>query len=83
MVEGNWPAVQELRGQIDFWRRPAEANQPSSFPGQEEWKQWSEDMRKSSLELAQALKDYKAADIKSAVKKVNESCINCHGPFRQ
>jgi len=41
VVEGNWPAVQELRGQIDFWRRPAEANQPSSFPGQEEWKQWS------------------------------------------
>ena len=48
-----------------------------------EWKQWSEDMRTSSLELARALKDYKAADIKAAVKKVNESCVNCHGPFRQ
>lgn len=48
-----------------------------------DWKQWSEDMRTSSLELAKALKDYKAADIKTAVKKVNESCINCHGPFRQ
>ena len=48
-----------------------------------EWKQWSEDMRKASLELAAALKDYKPAEIKSAAKKLNESCINCHGPFRQ
>lgn len=48
-----------------------------------EWKQWCEDMRKGSLELAAALKDYKPADIKSTVKKLNESCINCHGPFRQ
>ncbi len=48
-----------------------------------EWKQWCEDMRKGSLDLAAALKAYKPADIKSTVKRLNESCINCHGPFRQ
>lgn len=60
---------------------PVEKKEKDKDP--KEWKQWSEDMRKSSLELAQALKAYKAADIKAAAKKVNESCINCHGPFRQ
>lgn len=48
-----------------------------------EWKQWSEDMSKASLDLAAAAKDKNLAKVKDAAKKVNNSCVSCHGPFRQ
>jgi cytochrome c556 len=49
----------------------------------EKWKQWSDDMYKSSIDLAEALKAKKATDIKAAAKKLNDSCAACHSPFRK
>src|SRR5262249_4715503 len=47
-----------------------------------DWKKWSYDMYKSSLELAAAVKAKNTADIKAAAKKLNNSCLACHGPFK-
>lgn len=48
-----------------------------------EWKQWSEDMHAAALELAAAAKNKKLNDIKAAAKKLNNSCVSCHSPFRE
>lgn len=48
-----------------------------------DWKQWSEDMQKSAIELAAAAKDKKVNEVKTAAKKLNNSCVSCHSPFRQ
>jgi cytochrome c556 len=47
-----------------------------------DWKQWSEDMIKSSDDLAKALKAKNPKGVLDAVKNVNASCNNCHGVFR-
>jgi hypothetical protein len=47
-----------------------------------DWKQWSEDLTKSSLELAAAIKKGDAKAINTAAKNANAACNNCHGVFR-
>jgi cytochrome c556 len=49
----------------------------------EKWKQWSDDMYTNSMALAEAIKEQKAADIKAAAKKLNDSCAACHSPFKK
>jgi hypothetical protein len=49
----------------------------------EDWKKWSDDMYKESLELAEAIKSKKPADIKAAAKKLNNTCLACHSPFKK
>jgi hypothetical protein len=47
------------------------------------WKQYATDMTKSADELAKAIrKGDDGALIKKAMMKVNDSCTNCHGDFR-
>ena len=46
------------------------------------WSQWSEAMRKSADELADAAKAKAPAAIKTAAAKLNSTCNNCHGVFR-
>lgn len=48
-----------------------------------DWKKWSEDMYKQSIELADAVKAKKPADIKAAAKKLNNTCLACHSPFKK
>jgi cytochrome c556 len=50
--------------------------------GAKEWKEWTEDMRSAALELAEAAKKKNPAGVKAAVNKLNGSCNNCHGEFR-
>ena len=47
-----------------------------------DWIEWSEAMRKSAAELAEAAKGKDPAAIKTAAAKLNSSCNNCHGVFR-
>jgi hypothetical protein len=47
-----------------------------------DWKKWSEDMQKYSLELADAIKAKNAADVKKIAKNLNGNCTECHGVFR-
>jgi cytochrome c556 len=46
------------------------------------WKEWSEAMRKSSEELAQAAKAGKGPEVKAAATRLNASCNHCHEVFR-
>jgi hypothetical protein len=47
-----------------------------------DWIMWSEEMRQSAEQLARAAKAKNAAETKTAAAKVNSSCNNCHGVFR-
>jgi hypothetical protein len=47
-----------------------------------DWLEWSKDMKDSAEELGKAAKSKNAAEIKKAAKKLNSSCNNCHGVFR-
>ncbi len=47
-----------------------------------DWKQWSEDLNKASLELAKAAKKSDPKAINTAAKNANAACNNCHGVFR-
>jgi hypothetical protein len=50
--------------------------------GAKEWAGWSEDMRAAALQLAEAAKMKNAAGVKAAVNKLNSTCSECHGEFR-
>jgi cytochrome c556 len=41
-----------------------------------------EDMHKASDELIKALKDKKPEEVKKAANKLNGTCTECHGVFR-
>lgn len=47
-----------------------------------EWQTFSEELRKSSLELANAAKAKNPADLQKAAKAVNNACTKCHSDFR-
>ncbi len=47
-----------------------------------DWVEWSADMKKTALELADAAKAKKPVDIKNTVAKLNSTCNTCHGVFR-
>ena len=46
------------------------------------WKKWSEDMRESALDLAKAVKANDAASVKKTAFKLDNTCRECHGVFR-
>jgi hypothetical protein len=46
------------------------------------WKKWTEDMRDSALELAKAVKADDAAAVKKTAFKLDNTCRECHGVFR-
>lgn len=48
-----------------------------------DWAAWTEDMRKASMELADAVKAKKPQEVKNAAKKLNATCVNCHDPFKE
>ncbi|MFO0879980.1 MAG: cytochrome c [Gemmataceae bacterium] len=55
---------------------------PKGGKGAKEWKQFCEEMKKSSLDLAKAVEAGDTAKIKAAANNLNNSCNNCHSDFR-
>lgn len=47
-----------------------------------DWTQWNKDMRDASLEFAAAAQAKNAVAVKAAATKLNASCNDCHGTFR-
>jgi hypothetical protein len=47
-----------------------------------DWTKFTDEMKKGSDELAQAIKSGKGAAIKTTANNLNASCTNCHGTFR-
>jgi len=50
--------------------------------GPREWKQYNEDMIKSSQEFIKAVKADDTAKLKTAAANINSACNNCHSDFR-
>ena len=46
------------------------------------WKKWSEDMETSALELAKAVQAKDAMAVKKSAFKLDNTCRECHGVFR-
>lgn len=60
-------------------------NKPAKNEGMkkiEDWVKWSNEMRSSAVQLAEAAKAKKPDAIKSAASSLNSACNNCHGVFR-
>jgi soluble cytochrome b562 len=55
-----------------------------NLPGKSvsDWKKWSEEMIKNSEEFQKAVKGGNIATIKEAAVKLNSTCVDCHGAFR-
>ncbi len=47
-----------------------------------DWKNWAQDMRTNSLDLAKAAKKGDAAAVHTAAQKLNTTCNQCHGVFK-
>jgi hypothetical protein len=47
-----------------------------------DWKNWAEGMRQGAIELADAAKAKKPADVKKAAEKMDTNCKSCHKVFR-
>lgn len=47
-----------------------------------DWTEWSKEMRQASIDLAAAAKARNPDAVKTAAAKLNSSCNNCHGVFR-
>jgi len=60
------------------------AKPPKAAPGKDpkEWKEYSEEMIKGSADLRKAIEGGDPKAIKDVANKLNASCTNCHGKFR-
>ncbi len=85
------PAANEKDALIELSHRTAAVGSISlasppkkSLPGKDpkDWKKWSEDMVKASGEFEKAVKGGDPKAIKDAATKLNSSCVDCHGTFR-
>jgi hypothetical protein len=47
-----------------------------------QWKTWCEEMRQSALDLAKTVKEGEPAAVKKAAYKLQNTCLNCHGIFK-
>jgi hypothetical protein len=47
-----------------------------------QWRAWSEEMRNSALDLAKAIKAADVMAVKKSATKLDGTCRNCHGVFR-
>ncbi len=58
---------------------------PAKDEGQKkkaDWIKWSEEMSKAGHEFSEAAKAKNAAGVKTAAAKLNRTCSDCHGVFR-
>jgi hypothetical protein len=60
------------------------AKPPKAAPGKDpkEWREYSEEMIKGSADLRKAIEGGDPKAIKDVANKLNSSCTNCHGKFR-
>jgi cytochrome c556 len=64
----------------------SEANTPTRKVGDKDPKDWTkftEEMKKGSMDLATAIEKGDPAEVKKVAAKLNSSCNNCHGIFRE
>jgi len=50
--------------------------------GPKDWKQYTDDMLKSTQDFIKAVKADDPAKVKAAAVEINAACTRCHGDFR-
>jgi len=60
----------------------AKAHQDQAQAKKKDWLRLTDEMRRSSLDLAENVKAKKAKETKTALSKLNASCNDCHTAFR-
>jgi cytochrome c556 len=60
--------------------KPPEKDEPKKK--KKDWMEWSDDMKKSALALADIAKTKKPVEIKTAVATLNANCNTCHAVFK-
>jgi hypothetical protein len=60
--------------------KPPEKDEPKKKKA--DWMEWSTEMEKTAIALADAAKAKKPVDVRNAAAKLNTNCNNCHAAFR-
>jgi cytochrome c556 len=60
----------------------AKAHQDQGQNKKKDWLRLTDEMRRSSLELAETAKAKKPKETKTALNKLTASCNDCHAAFR-
>ncbi len=84
-VEKESEALTEMANRIAAVGSVAIASAPKKkLPDKDpkDWKKWSEEMVKSTRDFEKAVQGGKPDAIKTAAMKLNSSCVECHGSFR-
>jgi len=77
--------LEQMADDIAAISHVGDANTPTKKDGAKDpkdWTKWMDEMRKGSRDLKKAAKAKDPNGIREAAKKVNDSCSNCHGVFR-
>jgi cytochrome c556 len=77
--------LEQMADDIAAISHVGDANTPTKKDGAKDpkdWTKWMDEMRKGSQDLKKAAKAKDPNAIREAAKKVNDSCSNCHGVFR-
>jgi cytochrome c556 len=78
-------ALVEMANRVQAIAEVANAKAPEKDEGQKkkkDWLEWTSEMEKAAKALGDAAKEKKAPAVKSAAVKLNSTCNNCHGVFR-
>jgi Cytochrome C' len=84
-VSGESEALFQMAYRIKAISQVAQAKVPEKDEGakkRKDWIEWAGDMQKSAQDLADAAKSKDAEAVHKAAKKLNSTCNNCHGTFR-
>jgi hypothetical protein len=66
--------------EVALGKCPVDKKQGEKDP--KKWRSWTEEMRKSAVELASAAQAKNAKSIKTVASKLNSTCNDCHAVFR-
>lgn len=79
-------AIKEMGNDMAALAAVCTAKPPEKDDGKKkkkDWVAWSAELQQQSLDLANAAKDKKAADVQKAAKAADATCTKCHDVFRE
>jgi hypothetical protein len=84
-IEKESPALVEMAYRIAAiatiaHAKPPEKDEPKKKKA--DWMEWSADLEKTAISMADAAKAKKPVDVKNAAAKVNTTCNTCHAAFK-
>jgi soluble cytochrome b562 len=81
-VQADADAFARMAAQIAAVAEVAPLKPPKAVGKNKDYGQWAQDMRSAADELAKAANDKKEKDVEKAVKKLYQTCSDCHKKYK-